>query len=202
MKRSLIGALALLAHSAYAQIGLPNLRLPVPLSVQLPGERLLTAPVDQPDVRALENIRKDRIRDLLRRNRATLESDPNGDAIVRNEILLYAPSDSDLEAALQAGFTVARVESLDGLEVRVVVLHAPAATPARRAMARLRTLMPSATLDFNHVYLESGEPVESAIEPASASRPRPTLPPRVTCTASLDSSMAESMRLILPSKIR
>ena len=167
MKRSLIGALALLAHSAYAQIGLPNLRLPVPLSVQLPGERLLTAPVDQPDVRALENIRKDRIRDLLRRNRATLESDPNGDAIVRNEILLYAPSDSDLEAALQADFTVARVESLDGLEVRVVVLHAPAATPARRAMARLRTLMPSATLDFNHVYLESGEPVESAIEPAS-----------------------------------
>src|SRR5581483_3772413 len=141
---------------------------------QLPGERLLSAPGAQSDLRQLESVRRERVRDLLRRNRTTLESDPNGEAIVRDELLLYGPSDSEVETALRSGFTVARIETLEGLGVRIVILHAPHATPTARALALLRSVLPKVTIDFDHIYLESGD--AAASEPVSAGSAGPDAP--------------------------
>jgi hypothetical protein len=45
---------------------------------------------------------------------------------------------------------------LDGLDTRIVVLAAPKGMDTQRALIRLRELLPSASLDFNHIYTDSG----------------------------------------------
>jgi hypothetical protein len=143
------------APGAHAQITLPNVRLPT--LPQLPGvENTLSGTVGQGDPALLKDVRRLRLRDLVRRNRATLEVDRNGAPIVRGEVLAISPPDTELDAALAAGFAVVRVRVLDGLDTRIVVLAAPKGMDTQRALIRLRELLPSASLDFNHIYTDSG----------------------------------------------
>jgi len=150
----------MLALAAQAQIGLPGVRLPPLPIVQTPlngiGNALGTLGV-QSDVNSLQQARATQIRDLIRRNRATLEADPNGAAIVRNEVVAFSPTDADLQVIQFAGFTVGRVRVLDGLDARMVVLQAPPGLSTARALTRLRGLVPVGIFDFNHVYGESGQ---------------------------------------------
>ena len=149
--------LIITVQSAHAQIGLPNVRLPALPQPQLPDvSRTLSGTVDQVDSGALKDVRRLRIRDLVRRNRATLEVDRNGAPIVRGEVLAISPSDAELNAALAAGFTIVRVRTLDGLDARIVVLGAPKGMDTQRALLRLREIVPAASLDFNHLYTDSG----------------------------------------------
>jgi hypothetical protein len=149
--------LIIAAQTAAAQVGVPNVRLPALPQPQLPAiDRTLTSAVGETDSTVLKDVRRLRLRDLVRRNRATLEVDRNGAPIVRGEVLVVSPSDTELDAALAAGFTVARIRVLDGLDARVVVLSAPKGLDTQRALLRLREVVPSATLDFNHIYTDSG----------------------------------------------
>src|SRR5580704_10956750 len=117
--------LSLAVGVAHAQIGLPGGRLPLPVQVpvplpvpQLPLPQL---PVvgsaaqganSQPNTNALQDARAVRVRNLIRANRTTLEADPSGAAMLRNEVLAFAPSDADLAAARAAGFGVIGVQTL------------------------------------------------------------------------------------------
>jgi subtilisin family serine protease len=149
--------LIITAHAAHAQIGVPNVRLPALPQPQLPAvDRTLSGTVGQVDSEVLKDVRRLRLRDLVRRNRATLEVDRNGAPIVRGELLAVSPSDAELAAALAAGFTIVRVRTLDGLDARIVVLGAPKGLDTQRALLRLQELVPSASLDFNHIYTDSG----------------------------------------------
>jgi hypothetical protein len=149
--------LIITVQGAHAQIGVPNVRLPTLPQPQLPDvSRTLSGTVGQLDSEALKDVRRLRLRDLLRRNRATLEADPNGSPIVRGEVLAVSPSDTELSAAQAAGFTIVRVRTLDGLDARIVVLGAPKGLDTRRALLRLREVVPAASLDFNHIYTDSG----------------------------------------------
>jgi subtilisin family serine protease len=170
---ALVASLAVAA--AHAQLGLQSVRVPlnVPLNVpQVAGlDRTLQGVDAQVDNSVLQNARALQVRTLIRRNRATLEADPNGAAVVRNEIVAMSPSDADLALAQTAGFSVVGVRTLDGLDARVVILQAPQGLSTARALVRLRTLLPGGQFDFNHIYSESGAPDAAAPVQAPADSP-------------------------------
>jgi subtilisin family serine protease len=164
----------------------------------------LSATVGQVDPAVLKDVRRLHLRELVRRNRATLDVDPNGAPIVRGEVLVVSPTDAELDAALAAGFTVVRVRVLDGLDARILVLAPSKGLNTQRAMVRLREVLPSASLDFNHIYTDSGVSraddnnlVSSAAEPPPPSTDSPEVPSSATSSSSppSGSSPASSARL-------
>jgi subtilisin family serine protease len=164
MRRITLALVSSLAVAvAHAQLGLPaRVPLNVPQLPQLPQtitlDRTLQGLASQVDTNALQDARTLQVRTLIRRNRATLEADPNGAAIVRNEIVAFSPTDGDVALAQSAGFSVIGMRTLDGLDARVVILQAPQGLSTARALVRLRTLVPGGQFDFNHLYSESGAP--------------------------------------------
>jgi len=177
MRRVLFTLLLLAAAVAQAQVGLPNVRLPPLPPVQAPQiDRALGTAAGPTDARELQQVRRLRVRELIRRNPGTLEADPSGAAIVRAEIVALSPSASELAAAQAAGFVIARVHALDDLDLRVVVLRAPQGMTTARAFTQLRALAPAAGLDFNHVYTESGV-LDTNAEPVAKSEPVTTTDP-------------------------
>ena len=146
------------AGSARAQVGLPPVQLP-----NVPGlptdslNRTVDGVLDQADPRRLRELRQLRIRNLLRTNRTSLDADPRGAPIIRNEVVALSPTQAALDRARAAGFGIGRTRTLEGLDVTIVVLQAPAGMSTRRALERLRRDDPEGTYDYNHIYLESGE---------------------------------------------
>jgi subtilisin family serine protease len=146
------------ARIADAQVGLPAVRLPVP-SVGLPSlpttglplESNLDAEFRGTDLRGLRALQ---IRTLLRAHRDVVEADPEGNPMVRGEVLVVAPSATALQAAAAAGFSIVRESTLGALELRVVVLRISSGTA--RSLARLQAADPTGIYDFNHIYIESG----------------------------------------------
>ena len=182
MRRSLLFVLLLCAvRGATAQLGLPGVRLPALPAAgapSLPASQLLApasdaaAALGELDPSSLRTLRQQRIRELLRRHRDVLEADPRGAPIVRGELLAFSPAAGAFQAAVAAGYTVLRERELQGLSARLVVLHAPDDTA--RSLARLQTLDPAGSYDFNHVYLPSGvspdspPPVPQPLAPSGA----------------------------------
>ena len=99
--------------------------------------------------------RLDTAGDLLDRHPDVLEKSPQGDLIVRHEVLAYAPSDAALSAAAAAGFTVVSQDTLDGIGARVAVFDAPHGMSTHEALKRLHTLDPAGVYDYNDIYLGS-----------------------------------------------
>ncbi len=155
----LVTAVAVLgARGAFAQlpnVQVPNVTLPNLPRVGLPTDVANT--VDGVAGRALEDVRRLRVRELLRTNRTALERDPRGEAMVRNELIAFSPTDEALANAQTAGFEVVRRRTLEALDETLIILAAPRGMSTRRALQRLRGLDPGGTYDFNHVYVESGE---------------------------------------------
>jgi Subtilase family len=168
MRQVLFTLLFLTAHAAQAQLRLPNVGLPQ----VLPGvNRTVTGVVGQTEVGALQDARGLEVRDLIRRNRATVEADPSGAAIVRGEILMLSPTDADLAAVQVAGYSIVRIRTLDGLDARIVVLRTPQGAVTARALTRVRTLEPAVSFDFNHIYTQSG-----AVTPDASAAPQSETP--------------------------
>lgn len=165
----LLGLLAIAASPARAQIGLPPVQVPnLPVLDTQPLNRTVNGVLDQADPQQLRELRKLRIRSLLRTNRAALETDPRGAPIVRNEVVALSPTQEALDQARAAGFGIGQTRTLDGLDVTLVVLQAPGGMSTRRALDRLRQADPEGTYDYNHIYLGSGE-VTAAPPPAAGS---------------------------------
>src|SRR5688572_17462841 len=171
MKRTKFLSLCLLlgaAGSAFGQI-LPPVQLPT-----VPGlptdelNRTVNDTLRGADPQRLREVRRLRIRELLRANRAGLESDPRGAPILRSEVVALSPASEALERARAEGFGVGRTRALEGLDATIVVLQAPAGMSTRRALQRLRQLDPGGIYDFNHVYLGSGVVADGAGEGPTA----------------------------------
>jgi len=154
--------LGLVALPAAAQLRLPPLgstpRLPLPdlqRDLETTKRRLedtvdnTVAPLEQLDLR-LHAV------DELLRHRDRIDQDPNGQPVVRGEVVAYAPSAAALAAARTAGYAVARQRVLSGLGMTVVVLQAPAGIETGEAVQQMRALDPSGTYDFNHLYTGGG----------------------------------------------
>lgn len=149
------------APAAYAQlpgVPLPNLpRVDVPVVTDTVNGAVGQVRNELGAVERLADLRQLRIRDLLRTRRQFVDRDPSGAPILRAEIVAFSPTDAALESARAAGFTISRERNLEGLDARVVVLHAPDRMSIRRALSRLRSLDPNGAYDYNHIYLDSGE---------------------------------------------
>jgi hypothetical protein len=159
------------AATAIAQVSLPGVPLPrLPPVTQPVTGTLRAAGSAREDARQLE------VRELLRRERATVEADPEGQPILRRQVGALSPSDEALDRARAAGFSVLRRETLAGLGLTLVVLQAPENLSTRKALKKLRELDPQGQYDFNHLYLGSGSQAEAA---ASSNAPAavPAAPP-------------------------
>lgn len=153
-------AFLLLAASGWAraQVTLPQVQVPnLPGLPTEPLNRAVNGVLDQADPQRLRELRQVRVRSLLRTHRAVLEADPRGAPIVRNEVVALSPTEAALDRARAAGFGIGRTRTLEGLDISIVVLQAPAGMSTRRALERLRREDPEGTYDYNHVYLEGGE---------------------------------------------
>jgi hypothetical protein len=113
----------------------------------------------------LLSLRRARLRELVHDNRAALDVDDAGNPVRRDEIVATAPSDAALAAAREAGFSILRRETVDGLDLPLVVLAPPHGVPARKAIARLQAGDPQGSYALNHVY----EPAFAALEPGGGS---------------------------------
>jgi subtilisin family serine protease len=151
---------------AQAQVRLPTVELPqLPVVTDTLDRTLDTTESTLAGV-DLRDLRRAQVQGLLRRHRDVLERDPNGEPVVRRELLAFEPTEQALELAQSAGFTTAREERMAELGTRIVVLLAPQRMTIRRALQRLRALDPQGTYDYNHVYTRSGSiGTTGAVEP-------------------------------------
>ncbi|MDP1736600.1 MAG: S8 family serine peptidase [Caulobacter sp.] len=166
---------ALLAAPAAAQLpatpGLPGIPggLPepgdLPLDPSLPSARDATG-----DLGRVTDLRRLRVRELIRRNRDQIDVDGAGAPVVRGEVLAVAPGAESLARAKAAGFTILRETMVEGAEVRLVTLAIPRGLDARRAIKRLRKADPGGDYDYNHIYSGAGE-IEAAAPSACQSPP-------------------------------
>lgn len=159
MRRVLIIAALILAQAAQAQIAVPPVRLPrLPDALTPELGTDLSQATRNLDVQVRTDLRRLRIRELLRTQSRLVEADPDGAPIVRGELLAFSPSEAAVQQARAAGFEVLREEALDGLDARIVVFRPPQRTQTRRALRQLRSLDPAGGYDFNHLYFDSGAP--------------------------------------------
>jgi subtilisin family serine protease len=160
MIRVLLLTILVLGPTAGAQITLPR-GLPGGLPGSLPGVRLplgaqqtLDGLTDDAD--RLEDARKLGVHLLLLRHSEVVEADPNGNPIVRGELLAFSPSDAALARAVGAGFSILREQALAPLGIHITVLEAPRAMATGRALSLLRRLDPAGAYDFNNIYMQGG----------------------------------------------
>jgi hypothetical protein len=154
-----LGALALTGLAprfAAAQLPVQLPQVPVP-AVDVPGTpvtdtvRGLGNRVDE-----LRGLRVTRVATLAREHRRELDRDPQGELVVRSEVVAVGITEPALQRARAEDFKVKRVQTLEDLELTITVLATPPGWTARRGLKRLRKLDPEGTYDYNHVYLDSG----------------------------------------------
>ena len=157
---------------AWAQVSLPGAPLPQTPLPRLPSVTDPVAGTLKPASAALSDLRKLRVRELLRTERDMFEAGPGGQPVVRRQVGALSPSPAALERAKAAGFTIRGSHALEGLGVTIVVLEAPDGLSTRSALRKLRELDPEGEYDYNHVYLESGFQSETtAANPATPASP-------------------------------
>ncbi len=162
-------ALALLAATADAQIRLPVQPLPLPAPLQSAVQNL-----DQTDPRSLARlsaVRHLEVDRLIRRNRSVLDRDPNGEPIVRNEILALSPSETAADLARSLHLIVARDQIIDSMSIHLVVLRAPDSMSTNKALRELRASDPAGVYDYNHIYLGSGTQSGAFVNPTAQNAP-------------------------------
>ena len=141
------------AAAVQAQIRLPSLPLPgAPLS-SVPQS---LSPVESGTLEHLSEVRRFNIRQLIRANRRTVDTDPNGEPIVRSEILALGIADEALAQAESRGFVVDRQQTIAAADIRLLVLKAPVGLSTQKALRELRDADPKGLYDYNHIYSGGG----------------------------------------------
>ncbi|PZU08440.1 MAG: peptidase S8 [Sphingobium sp.] len=174
--RNLIALLAALTGCATpvaAQIGRPLLggtidrTLGAVGSIADPALRTVDEVVSNADT--LARLRLDRIDELVRRNRKTIERDDSGAPARRGELLLVDPTQAQLATARDAGFVLKGEERLAVLNLAVVRLAVPIDQPLARAEALLRSRLPDATITADTLHEPAGA-VETEMRSPSESK--------------------------------
>jgi subtilisin family serine protease len=158
--------MTLVAAAATAQVRLPSLPLPVAPLQTLPQTlgQVQSGTLDQ-----LSALRHLEIARLVRSNRRLVDTDPAGEPVVRSEILGLSPAEAALDRVRSRGFTVDREQSIDGMNLRVVVFRAPQGMSTKKALRTLREADPGGSYDYNHIYSGGGTLATGISAQASAS---------------------------------
>jgi subtilisin family serine protease len=112
--------------------------------------------VESGSLSALSQVRDLKIRGLIRANPKTIDVDGHGNPVVRGEVLALSPSETALLHAAALHFEILREQNIEGMDIRVVVLKAPAGLGTGKAVRELRESDPPGVYDFNHIYTGSG----------------------------------------------
>ena len=155
MPRSMqyILAMTMVATGATAQVRLPTVPLPALTQQTLPQT------LDQVQSQSLDRLsalRRLEIGRLIRGNPKVVDADPNGEPVVRNEILGLAPTEAALDHARSIGFVVDREENIGAMNIRLVVFRAPQGMSTKKALRTLREADPGGSYDYNHIYSGGG----------------------------------------------
>ena len=175
-----------LAGSAGAQLlgisALPALNLPVPTAnlpiagpvvqniLAQPGAQQaisptldsvggLTESIAGSGAPTLLELRRLRLEELIRVNRATVENDGKGLPVRRGVVAVVDPDQAGLQAALRAGFRIAADQPEPNLGLRVVSLAVPDGMSAKSALKLLRNVAPQLVADFDHLFEPAGGPL-------------------------------------------
>lgn len=140
--------------AARAQVRLPSIPLPtLPLqAVPQTLDQMQSQSIDR-----LSDLRHLEISRLIRDNPRLVDEDPNGEPVVRHEILGLSPTEAALDRARSLGFKVGREQTLAGMNLRLVVLESPSGMTTKKALRFLREADPSGSYDYNHIYTGGGE---------------------------------------------
>ncbi len=156
-------AVADVTVAAAAALGLPPVQLP-----SLPATDL-TGPIGQTvtgaaglGATALAASRRTAGEELIRHHRQLIEADPNGEPMLRGELLGLDLSAAVLERVLAAGFVRVGERSADGPDIRIDVLRAPHGMSTQRALRQLRRLEPETLFDYDHIYAGSASDTDVA----------------------------------------
>lgn len=104
----------------------------------------------------LLEIRRLRLRELVRQYPQQLEMDGDGQPVRRGVLVAIDPDPLSLQVASRAGFRIVADERQSELGLRVVTLTVPRGLSARQGFKRLRSVAPAIQADFNHVFEPAG----------------------------------------------
>jgi subtilisin family serine protease len=173
-----LGCAALTGGALTAPISLPPLHLPSlpatglngPLGQTLNGAEAVGS-------NALTSLRRAGGQELIRQNRQLIEADPNGEPMLRGQLVALDLSAAALARIIANGFVRVGGRPPDGTGRigEVVVLRAPVGVATRRALRELRGLVPEALFDYDHLYSGSASddaataPLESLAQATDSS---------------------------------
>jgi hypothetical protein len=146
-------AMTMAVTTATAQVRLPAVPLPA-LPLQTLPQTL--GQTESQSLSRLSELRHLEIARLIRANPRVVDADPNGEPVVRHEILGLAPTDAVLDHARSLGFLVDREQTIGGMNIRVVVLRAPQTMTTKKALRTLRDADPGGSYDYNHLFSGGG----------------------------------------------
>ena len=188
---------AALAGSAGAQllpsVSLPPVSLPVPTgNVPVAGpllQNILAEPAAQQAIRPtldsvggltetiaqsgasnLLELRRLRLQELIRGNRATVENDGSGLPVRRGIVAVLDPDPFGLQRALGAGFRIARDDRDPALGLRIVSLAVPGRMSAKDGLKLLRKVAPELRADFDHLFEPAGGSLATMTGAAAAAQ--------------------------------
>ena len=131
----------------------------------------LTSTIADAGAPTLLELRRLRLQELIRTNRATVEPDNNGLPVRRGIVAVIDPDPAGLQRALGAGFRIANDDPDPALGMRVVSLAAPRGMSAREGLKLLRRLAPELQADYDHLFEPAGAgllPMAGALAAAQA----------------------------------
>jgi subtilisin family serine protease len=112
----------------------------------------------------LLELRRLRLQELVRQNRAQLETDNAGQPVRRGVLVAVDPDPLSLQLATRAGFRIVADDRDPGLGIHVVQMAVPGSMNARAGLKLLQRVAPQLQADFDHLY----EPAGGALLPVNA----------------------------------
>ena len=104
----------------------------------------------------LLELRKLRLRELIRQYPRELDSDGSGQPVRRGVLVVLDPDQDSLNMAVRSGFSIVRFDRDAELGIQSVTLAVPRNVSTREALKRLRKAAPRLQADFDHLYEPAG----------------------------------------------
>ncbi len=104
----------------------------------------------------LLELRRLRLRELIRQYPRELEADPSGMPVRRGVLVAVDPDPMSLHLAVRAGFGIVADDRNAELGIRSVTLAVPRNLSTKHALKRLRSVAPRLQADFDHLYEPAG----------------------------------------------
>ena len=126
----------------------------------------------------LLELRKLRLRELIRQNPRELDSDGSGAPVRRGVLVVTDPDQASLQMASRAGFNLVADDRDAELGIRSVTLEIPRNLSTREGLKRLSKVAPALQADFDHLYEPAGAkllPFVGALAVSAGARPGPRI---------------------------